>query len=360
MVAIDLTPLSVADAPPVTKRPELHLDSQTLDELFAPELWSALAPGLDGADADAAPFEVAAGDGEKLRAALAADGFVAVERPPPWCVDVSRLARAAASLAAHGFPPGFLLAYEASWRLQAQLATVISTATGGNVATGDAIAFRVEPGASGFGPHRDRQPDDAATTFREDDAPRSNVAWVALSRATPANGCMYVVPRRGDNAYAAGGDGAVADPVAAALGADEASGAKACYQRVRALPLDAGGFLLLSHRVVHWGAAAAPDHREPPRVALSFGFADPALEPCLFVDAAMARRPPLDARVALAAAQQVVYARNDSKRRKHDLALFHRVFKARQHYFTEAFRRKVSDRYQWLTFLRKAGASAGG
>ena len=60
-------------------------------------------------------------------------------------------------------------------------------------------------------------------------------------------------------------------------------------------------------------------------------------------------------RVALAAAQQVVYARNDSKRRKHDLALFHRVFKARQHYFTEAFRRKVSDRYQWLTFLRKAG-----
>ena len=61
-----------------------------------------------------------------------------------------------------------------------------------------------------------------------------------------------------------------------------------------------------------------------------------------------------------AAAQQVVYARNDSKRRKHDLALFHRVFKARQHYFTEAFRRKVSDRYQWLTFLRKAGASAGG
>ena len=166
---------------------------------------------------------------------------------------------------------------------------------------------------------------------------------------------MYVVPRGGDAAYAEGGDGKVGDPVAAALGADEASGAKACYQRVRALPLDAGGFLLLSHRVVHWGAAAAPDHREPPRVALSFGFADPALEPCLFVDAAMARRPPLDARVALAAAQQVVYARNDSKRRKHDLALFHRVFKARQHYFTEAFRRKVSDRYQWLTFLRKAG-----
>ena len=128
------------DAPPVTKRPELHLDSQTLDELFAPELWSALAPGLDGSD-DAVPFEVAAGDGEKLRAALAADGFVAVERPPPWCVDVSRLARAAASLSAHGFPPGFLLAYEASWRLQAQLSTVISTATGGNVATGDAIAF---------------------------------------------------------------------------------------------------------------------------------------------------------------------------------------------------------------------------
>ena len=31
----------------------------------------------------------------------------------------------------------------------------------------------------------------------------------------------------------------------------------------------------------------------------------------------MARRPPLDARVALAAAQQVVYARNDSKRQRH-------------------------------------------
>ena len=76
MVAIDLTPLSVADAPPVTKRPELHLDSQTLDELFAPELWSALAPGLDGAE-DAAPFEVAAGDVPDVR--IDGDGAGAVE-----------------------------------------------------------------------------------------------------------------------------------------------------------------------------------------------------------------------------------------------------------------------------------------
>ena len=31
MVAIDLTPLSVDDTPPVVQRSELHLDSQTLD-----------------------------------------------------------------------------------------------------------------------------------------------------------------------------------------------------------------------------------------------------------------------------------------------------------------------------------------
>ena len=154
------------------------MDSGRWTSSSRPSCGRRCAPGLDGAEPDAAPFEVAAGDGALLRAALAADGFVAVERPPPWCVGhVGRLARAAASLSAHGFPPGFLLAYEASWRLQAQLATVISTATGGNVATGDAIAFRVEPGASGFGPHRDRQPEDPAATFREDDAPRSNVAW---------------------------------------------------------------------------------------------------------------------------------------------------------------------------------------
>ena len=81
MVAIDLTPLSVADdTPPVVQRAELHLDSQTLDELFAPELWSALAPGLDGAE-DAAPFEVAAGDGEKLRAAKQAASHQASSWP---------------------------------------------------------------------------------------------------------------------------------------------------------------------------------------------------------------------------------------------------------------------------------------
>ena len=236
--------------------------------------------------------------------------------------------------------------YAAPWTIPAQLAPAVAAATGGDAFTGDVVAIRVEPGGRGFGPHRDRQPEDVAATFRDDGAPRSCTAWVPLRRATPANGCLYVVPRSCDASYDGDGDGDDArDPVKAALGGDAPQ-----YQMVRALPVAAGGVVLLSHRVVHWGGAAAKDHGEAPRVALSMAFADPDVEPALFADGVPTTPPPLDARVALAAAQQIVYAKSDA-RRPHDLALFHRIFRARAELFAPWFRAKVSERFQWMECL---------
>jgi hypothetical protein len=50
-------------------------------------------------------------------------------------------------------------------------------------------------GDVGFSPHRDRQPDDAPATFRADGSAMYATMWVPLTRATPENSCLYVIPR---------------------------------------------------------------------------------------------------------------------------------------------------------------------
>lgn len=105
--------------------------------------------------------------------------------------------------------------------------------------------------------------------------PRDCTCWVALSHATPDNGCLYVIPRGADPAYELG------DCSAAAAAAEEGSGGggsqafalgeaprgggscylpggAAAWQHVRALPCAPGDALCFSHRIVHWGSCGRP------------------------------------------------------------------------------------------------------
>lgn len=50
-------------------------------------------------------------------------------------------------------------------------------------------------GDVGFSPHRDRQPDDSAATFRPDGTAMYTTLWLPLTDATPENSCLYVIPR---------------------------------------------------------------------------------------------------------------------------------------------------------------------
>ena len=70
----------------------------------------------------------------------------------------------------------------------------------------DMLAWRVHAaaGETGFSPHRDRQPDNTAASFRADGTPRYATCWLALADATPDTGCLYVIPRSRDPGYSAG------------------------------------------------------------------------------------------------------------------------------------------------------------
>jgi hypothetical protein len=54
----------------------------------------------------------------------------------------------------------------------------------GNACNLDILAWYVDPnaGQAGFSPHRDRQPDDAAATFRRDGSAMYATAWVRRGR----------------------------------------------------------------------------------------------------------------------------------------------------------------------------------
>jgi ectoine hydroxylase-related dioxygenase (phytanoyl-CoA dioxygenase family) len=109
-------------------------------------------------------------------------------------------------------------------------------------------AWRIGPGARGWPPHRDRH-----RLLRALDGTLACVTvWIALTDATPANGCMYCVPSYWDYEYESERPGNVV----------------ASEQHLRALPAKAGAVLGWTHALLHWGGACAPD--QPPRVAASF------------------------------------------------------------------------------------------
>lgn len=67
----------------------------------------------------------------------------------------------------------------------------------------DMLAWRVDAskGEAGFAPHRDRQPDDAAASFREDGSAMYTSCWLAVTDANPDTSCLYVIPRGQDPGY---------------------------------------------------------------------------------------------------------------------------------------------------------------
>lgn len=269
-------------------------------------------------------------------------------------ITLAALASAAAILEAAGWPATFLLAFDEVWVALAQLEPVLQKSSGGCLCNFDLLCWHVKPGMAGFSPHRDRQPMDVPSSFRPDGSPKYATCWVALGGANTAqNSILYVIPRGIDPGYALGddssgdgggggsggsgdggkGSGEGGDPLATCLRSDKAN-----YQHIRALPTEAGGACLFSHRTIHWGSSSEPlderreekDEETPPppptmravttpRVSFSFASSDPEFEPPYMdrhhphLKAASASAsaammvPPLSLRLALACAQMIVY-----------------------------------------------------
>ena len=193
-----------------------------------------------------------------------------------------------------------------NWLVSA-LETLSDATHSSNVFNFDILAWYIDPteNVAGFSPHRDRQPQDAKSSFHEDGQAKYVTLWTALSNATPENSCLYVIPKQSDPGYTEGDcDGADDendDPMWRALSTKES------FQHIRALPRQAGQSVLFTHRILHWGSRGNPHSsiRNEPRIAISFVCSDPTFEMSYIKESQF---PPLFAtRLLLVCSQLLIY-----------------------------------------------------
>ena len=347
----DPSPLPDVNAP--CPDPSMHARLVTPARALDPEYWRALCPELhvdDDAFIDSvrAMSDVGSGNGfaRDVRARIIERGFTKIpSHKLPWRTTNHRvLARAAMRLMQHGWNPTWLLAYDEAWAVASELSAFVFETTG-NRLNHDALLWHVgahDAVPTAFSPHRDRQPEDARRTFREDGTAMYATAWVPLTDAGPENSCLCFVPAPNDPGYVDGdddGETSADDEDDSIIDADDASndngaGAlgsrkpretdplrlalpdKQAFQRIASVPAEAGSVVVFTHRVIHWGSAPPPPtppsygEAHEPRVCVSFGFADEAYEPAYLRrgdGGAFRGFPRLRARAALVAAQMVSY-----------------------------------------------------
>lgn len=236
-----------------------------LSSMFAARsFWTQLMPDLSIRDDcnfdDAAPWPLPVTDEQAFRVQLDRDGYVQLPRVLEPALS-ARLAAAAAKLASIGVPPVFCMVYDDFWTPAFRLRKLMKAAFGAEGAILPALwVWHIDPAKSesGWRPHREV----GHEALFPDRRPRALSAWIALTQATPLNGCMYVVPADRDPTYGTAND----TKHEFALG------------DIRALPAEPGDVLLWNQALLHWGAHAS-ERAASPRVSMSFEFMHAGEEP---------------------------------------------------------------------------------
>jgi len=235
------------------------------DEYRDPAFWTALNPHLT---VSASPFTPDRADVPALTpdvvgralTQLDASGFLAT----PPLVPEARMApirRAMDTLAAHGIPTGFAAVYDQYYQCFQGLDALFDPVLGGGyrwVAHGF-WAFRVPPGDQAISgltgaaaQHRDSMGPDPRVIAGQ--RPGIVTVWVALTDVTPADSCIYVVPKYADKAFA--------------TTTREVTWEQFDMQDIRALPVQAGAVVAWSTHLVHWGSRSTPEATAP-RMAIT-------------------------------------------------------------------------------------------
>lgn len=212
----------------------------------------------------------------RVLADLKTEGWFQVANPYDDDI-VPRLRAGVQALRGRRLPPIFLWIFDEAWLLFQRLDPIWRVAMSPDYKVLPCFwAWRVARGEtrSGWPVHRDRTR--GPINVHDDGRPMTLSVWIALSRATPHNGCMYVVP--------------------APYAPDHSS--KVQLQDVRALPAEPGDVLGWRQDLFHWGGRSSR-HATEPRVSIGLelqGWTDhafdrPILEP--------GQIPPLDVRLAL-------------------------------------------------------------
>jgi len=226
--------------------------------------WTSLVPGLAIEDrasfAGLRPWSVPFVDDSSLRSLLDREGYVHMAGLQD-STRVARLASAVTALNRVGIPPVFCMVFDDFWVPAYSLHSVLQAAFGAHyVMLPDFWIWHVDPAKSerGWKPHREK----GHRALFPDGRPRSLSVWMALSQATPLNGCMYIVPADRDPNY----------------GTERDNENRFELPEIRALPAEAGDVFMWNQALMHWGAHASP-RASSPRMSMAFEFMHGDVEP---------------------------------------------------------------------------------
>jgi hypothetical protein len=227
----------------------------------SPEFWRRLNPQLTVSEqpvkAGGAPsVAVSAELAESARKQLDDLGFFVTPPLIPAAL-MAPVREAVETLAAVGIPSGFVAVYDEVYQCFGSVRSLFEPLLGADylwVADGLWV-FLVPAGAparngllSPFAAHRDSLGPDPAVVGGG--RPTILTVWIPLTDVSPAESCLYVVPRSADDQFQSGAQGVTADSVD--------------LQSIRAVPAAAGS-------VIHWGSRSWADARGP-RIAITTYF----------------------------------------------------------------------------------------
>ncbi len=220
------------------------------------DFWRGLCPNLSINGLPSPESDFAFGNVSELLDDLRHEGYVSVSDVVPT-EQVEVLRACIESLYERRIPVVFAFVYDELWSAFQGITIFLKASLGAGYRALPALwVWRLEASetASGWTPHRDR----AAPTFDGDETPHSLTVWLALSDATPLNGCVYLVPSHLDDGFrqrVESGEGVRARDL----------------QCIRALPATPGSMLAWNQAVIHWGGRASRRAGEP-RVSASLEF----------------------------------------------------------------------------------------
>src|SRR5262245_5368908 len=145
------------------------------------------------------PFDLHDNIVQELDTRLVREGYFQID-PLNWGVPIGDMAHAIQALEQNRWMPVFAFVFDEYWVMYHQLKNVLARLLGADFKFKPNFwAWHIDPrqGQSGWEPHRD----DSKTGLLPDGRSRCLTVWVALTDATPLNGCIYVVPADRDPTY---------------------------------------------------------------------------------------------------------------------------------------------------------------
>lgn len=255
------------------------------DQMQDPEFWRRLAPDMNTSGMAIGPtIEIQPRALDILHREVTTQGYSQLDDALPLD-EINDLLRAMEAVRRVGLQPLYIFAFDEAWSVFLRLSAIWKRMLGPDWAFLPALwAWWVDAGPTnaGWPAHRDRG---KQVSVRDDGTPMSMTAWIPLTRAVPANGCMYVLP----------------------MGLEFEKLNLKTIQNARALPASPGSVLMWNQKIWHWSGTSSRRALNP-RVSLSIELQTRSVPPFqgVLLDP-MTSPPPLNKRLALIGAQTLQY-----------------------------------------------------